>query len=84
MTDDGYAGLGPDFAKAAILALMSADVMDDIRSAILANAENPNRGIKIFNEEFAKVENSFSRNSEKLYLLLENFAEKIQREIPLF
>ncbi|MFC2131147.1 acyl-CoA dehydratase activase, partial [Bacteroidota bacterium] len=82
MTDDGYAGLGPDFAKAGILALMTADVVDDIRSAILANAENPESGMKIFYDEFAKIEKSFNRNSEELYILLENFAKVIHQKVP--
>ncbi|ROL56848.1 CoA activase, partial [Bacteroidetes/Chlorobi group bacterium ChocPot_Mid] len=82
MTDDGYAGLGADFAKKGILSLLAADVMDDIRSAILANAENPVEGEKIFNREFAKVEKEFDGTFENIMKLCRYFANKIKEQIP--
>jgi predicted nucleotide-binding protein (sugar kinase/HSP70/actin superfamily) len=82
MTDDGYAGLGADFAKKGILSLLAADVMDDIRSAILANAENPVEGEKIFNREFAKVEKEFDGTFENIMKLCRYFAKKIKEQIP--
>ncbi len=82
MTDDGYAGLGSDFAKYGILTLLASDVMDDIRSAIMANAADPDYGLKIFFEEFEKVERNLDTDVNKFYRLLENFAEAINKKVP--
>ncbi len=82
MTDDGYAGLGENFAKTGVLALLAADVMDDIKSAIMANAVNPDDGLNIFYDEFAKVENQYDGNPDKFYKSLETFAENIRNKIP--
>ncbi|MFH1051192.1 MAG: acyl-CoA dehydratase activase-related protein [bacterium] len=82
MTDDGYAGLGPDFAKKGILSLIAADVLDDIRSAIMANAVEPDEGIEIFEEEFKKVELGFDGTFENLLKFLRRFAKNIKEQIP--
>ncbi len=82
MTDDGYAGLGPDFAKKGILSLIGADVMDDIRSAIMANAVEPDKGLEIFFEEFEKVEAEFDGTFENLMKLCRRFAKVIKQKIP--
>jgi len=82
MTDDGYAGIGPDFAKKGILSLLAADVIDDIRSAILTNAVNPKEGEKIFNREFENIEKEFDGTFENLMKLCRNFARNIKQKVP--
>jgi predicted CoA-substrate-specific enzyme activase len=82
MNEDGFAGFGNDFSMRAIQALFISDVLDDIRSAILANAENPERGLEIFDEEFQKLNKEFEQNPKDIYYALEKFAENIRMKIP--
>jgi predicted CoA-substrate-specific enzyme activase len=82
MTDDGYTGLGPDFAKTGILALITADVLDDIRAAIWTNAKDPDKGTTVFDNEFKKLEESYSVNPKLLYENLESFSEVIKNNVP--
>ncbi len=51
-SENSYAGLGNDFHKRGWWSVVIADVMEDIRSMILANAKNIEMGIKIFEEEW--------------------------------
>jgi predicted CoA-substrate-specific enzyme activase len=83
MTDDGYAGLGADFAKTGILAMITADVIDDIRSAIMANAENPEKGVEILHQEFNKLEKKYDGKADNLYSLLKKFSENISKKVPV-
>ncbi len=53
--DNGYTGLGVDFRLKAVKAVYAGDILDDIRSAIKAHAENRNSAMKIWEEEVAKV-----------------------------
>ncbi len=83
MTDDGYAGLGENFAKTGILALLAADVIDDIRAAIWSNAVNPEEGEKVLNEEFRKLELNYDGIPDKFYKQLTEFAQAIKKKIPV-
>ncbi|MBM2814456.1 MAG: putative CoA-substrate-specific enzyme activase [Ignavibacteria bacterium] len=82
-TDNGYAGIGDNFSKYGILALMAADVLDDIRSAILAYSLDPIKGEEVFDREFKKVVALYTLKPEKIYDYLEDFSEVIRAEVPV-
>ena len=54
-SDDGYAGFDSDFHKKGWWAVVVSDLMEDIRSMILANAEDPGAGGKRFDDEWQRV-----------------------------
>ncbi|MFH1580827.1 MAG: acyl-CoA dehydratase activase-related protein, partial [Pseudomonadota bacterium] len=76
-SENSYAGLGKDFQVRAWCAVVISDVMEDIRSMILANATDTEDGMRIFNEEwnlileemergdFSKLEKQLVRTSER-------------------
>ena len=76
-SENSYAGLGKDFQLRAWNSVVTSDVMEDIRSMILANATDTEYGMKIFNEEwnlileeiergdFSKLEKQLVRTSER-------------------
>jgi predicted CoA-substrate-specific enzyme activase len=82
-SEDSYAGMGNDFQLRAWCGVVVSDIMEDIRSMLLANAVNVESAIKIFNDEWDLILNAFG---EKEFSILENqlvrTAERI-REIPL-
>lgn len=82
MNEDGFAGFGSKFAMRAIQAIMIGDVLDDVRSAIMAYAHNPDDGIELFNEEFKKIVSSFEKEPDNIYIKLEKFAEAIAKKVP--
>jgi len=82
MTDDGYAGLGPNFALRGMEALIISDVLDDIRSGIMTNAENPDEGLDIFYRAFENLIEGFEKTPKKVYHHLRIFAEEIRKKIP--
>ncbi|MFP4544558.1 MAG: acyl-CoA dehydratase activase [Candidatus Kapaibacterium sp.] len=82
MNEDGFAGFGPDFAKRGMLAIIISDVMDDIRSAILAHAVDPDSGIIVFNEEFSKVVAATENFPDRIYQALEEFSLTISKKVP--
>ena len=73
MNEDGFAGLGPNFATRGIQTLIVSDILDDIRSAIMAHAVNPEEGLKIFYKEFDKLNQVFEKRPEKIYRALKRF-----------
>ncbi|NQT11005.1 MAG: activase, partial [Desulfobacteraceae bacterium] len=76
-SENSYAGLGKDFQVRAWCTVVISDVMEDIRSMILANATDTEDGMRIFNEEwnlileemergdFSKLEKQLVRTSER-------------------
>ena len=82
MNEDGFAGLGPNFATRGIQTLIVSDILDDIRSAIMAHAVNPEEGLKIFYKEFDKLNQVFEKRPEKIYRALKRFAHTIKTKIP--
>jgi len=54
-SDDGYGGLGKDANKQSFWAVVIADIMEDIRSMILANAADETSGLRIFREEWQLI-----------------------------
>ena len=82
MNEDGFAGFGNDFALRGIQGIMIGDVLDDVRSAILANAENPETGEDVFISEFKKLISVMESQPESIYNALEIFAENINDNVP--
>ncbi|HVO73813.1 MAG TPA: acyl-CoA dehydratase activase [Ignavibacteriaceae bacterium] len=82
MNEDGFAGLGPDFSTRGIQTLMISDVLDDIRSGIMAHAVNPDEGLKIFYEEYEKLNQVFAADPDKIYRALKRFTLVIKNKIP--
>lgn len=82
MNEDGFAGLGPDFALRGIESIIASDVLDDIRSGIMATAKDPDYGLKIFYEEYEKLLLFFEKEPKKIYRALKNFAKTIRNKVP--
>ena len=82
INEDGFAGLGPKFALRGVQTLLAADVLDDIRSGIMAHAQNPVEGLKIFNQEFEQLKNAVSTKPERIFRPLKSFAKNIKSKVP--
>ena len=53
--EDGYLGMEKDFDTRAWWAVVASDVMEDIRSMILANAVHPQNALEIFETEWQLI-----------------------------
>ncbi|MBW2199993.1 MAG: activase [Deltaproteobacteria bacterium] len=62
-SENSYAGLGNDFYRKAWWGIVVSDVMEDIRSMMLANAVDVETAMDIFNEEWALVLAELERGS---------------------
>jgi predicted nucleotide-binding protein (sugar kinase/HSP70/actin superfamily) len=82
MNEDGFAGLGSDFALRGIQSIITSDVLDDIRSAILANAVDPEKGIEYFYQEYNKLLYVFEQRPKRIYKALRDFALSIRKNVP--
>ncbi|OGU39837.1 MAG: hypothetical protein A2X61_06180 [Ignavibacteria bacterium GWB2_35_12] len=82
MNEDGFAGLGPKFSLRGIQTIITSDVMDDIRSGIMANAVIPEQGLEIFYEEFDKVAKIIESVPDGIYKALKEFSKAIRKKIP--
>jgi len=54
-SEDSYAGLSWAFRKRIFWAIVVSDIMEDIRSMILANASDPEKAIDVFYKEWAII-----------------------------
>lgn len=81
MNEDGFAGLGSKFALRGIQAIIASDVLDDVRSAIMANAKDPENGLIIFNKEYEILCDAFANDADGIYKHLEQFAKSIKDNI---
>jgi len=54
-SDNAYAGLGNDFQLHGWWAIVISDVLEDIRSMILVNAESPGAGMNTFQNECDRI-----------------------------
>ncbi|MBU4013139.1 MAG: activase [Proteobacteria bacterium] len=78
-SENAYAGMGGDFQLHAWSAIIVSDVMEDIRSMMLANAADTEEAIRIFNEEWqlilANLElGDFSKLEKRLSVTAERFS----------
>ena len=82
MNDDGFAGLGPNFSLRGIQSIFISDVLDDIRSGIMAHAVKPDEGLKIFYREYDKLNSIYEKEPDNIYKALKKFAFIIKCKIP--
>ena len=82
MHEDGFAGLGPNFASRGIEMLIASDVLDDVRSGILAHSKDPQAGLDVFNEEFDRLIDVVENDYSSFYKSLKTFAKNINTRIP--
>lgn len=82
MNEDGFAGFGNDFAIRGIQGLIISDIMDDIRSGIIAHAIDPEQGQQIFESEYKKIIDTMANQTESIYNVLEEFSAVIHRSVP--
>lgn len=54
-SENAYCGMGNDFHKRGWWAIVISDIMEDIRSMILANAVDPEYGVTIFEDEWKLI-----------------------------
>jgi len=82
-SENSYAGLGNDFHLKAWWGVIVSDVMEDIRSMLLANAVDVESAIKTFNEEWELIVDKFEKGDfSQLETQLFQTTQRI-REIPL-
>lgn len=82
-SENSYAGLGNDFQVKAWWAVIVSDVMEDIRSMILANAVDVDKGMEVFDKEWALLLETLET---KKFSGLEDQLQKTSwnlREIPM-
>ena len=73
-----FVGLGPSFGINAWKAFVVGDVLEDIIFSIIALAEEPKRGLEIFDEECDRIIASLDGSSEtKLYPQLKCSAQRL-------
>lgn len=77
-SENSYAGLGADFQKKGWWAVVVADMMEDIRSMLLANAADTDKAMQIFSQELntilGKLETSdFLQLEKQLYQSADRF-----------
>ncbi|HUV50942.1 MAG TPA: acyl-CoA dehydratase activase [Anaerolineae bacterium] len=85
-SENSYAGLGKDFQLRAWCSVVISDVMEDIRSMILANATDTEDGMRIFNEEWNLIleeieRGDFSKLEKQLVRASEHFS-RISVKLP--
>lgn len=80
--EEGFAGLGANFAKLAVQGLLAADVIDDVRSAIMANSKDPDHGLKVLEDEFAKLTDVFEEKPEDIFKQMKIMARNIREQVP--
>ncbi len=82
-SENSYAGLGNDFHLKAWWGAVVSDVMEDIRSMILANAVDVEAGIKIFEDAWTSIVGALEIGDfSRLETQLEKTARRIRR-IPM-
>lgn len=76
----GYTGMGPEFSLNAWKAIVTADVMDDIRNALLALAVDQDSALATFDAEYQKLLDIASgKLARDLYEQLEETAGRLAR-----
>jgi predicted CoA-substrate-specific enzyme activase len=80
--ENNYAGIGAANTLKCLQAIVIADVMDDIRSAILALAINSEEGMKIFEEQWQKILQTANNGFKNITATLKEVAKHLSK-IPL-
>ncbi len=85
-SEDSYAGMDKHFINRAWWAVIVSDVMEDIRSMLLANAADTDRATRIFEQEWNKMlgelEQGDFKSLEKQVVQTSNILRKLALKIP--
>ncbi len=82
-SENAYAGLDGDFQRRGWWAVIVSDVLEDIRSMLLANASDVETAIAVFDEERGQIRRQLMQGEfERLEQQLAQSAERL-REVPL-
>jgi predicted nucleotide-binding protein (sugar kinase/HSP70/actin superfamily) len=81
--EERYTGFGPSLMMNAWRALVTGDVMDDIRNTIWTIAEDPDAGEKILNQERDKLVAAMEGSSSVDFYKQMKMSAKVLSEIPL-
>jgi predicted nucleotide-binding protein (sugar kinase/HSP70/actin superfamily) len=81
--EDGFAGLGPMISVRGIQALLTSDVLDDIRSAIMANSVDPDKGLEIFESEIKRLCHIMESTPKTLFKELKQTSRTFKTKIPV-
>jgi predicted nucleotide-binding protein (sugar kinase/HSP70/actin superfamily) len=79
--ENGYAGLPPSDTLNVLKALYIGDVMDDIKNTLTVIANDPEKALTIFEEEYLNIAAAF-QNKDDIYKTLRVTANRL-RTIPL-
>ncbi|MBW2992594.1 hypothetical protein KY345_05240, partial [Candidatus Woesearchaeota archaeon] len=85
-SENSYIGLGIGTQLNVLRALIVADIMDDIRNAMLVLPEDKEAALKIYDEQKDKLNKCFENGSKDIYEVLEEVASelsKIKLKTPL-
>ncbi len=84
-SENSYAGLGGEFQLKVWWGIVVSDVLEDIRSMLLANARDTEEAIEIFDEEWGMILGEFENKDLDFLLLEEQLAKTAERfsRIPL-
>jgi predicted nucleotide-binding protein (sugar kinase/HSP70/actin superfamily) len=82
-SENAYAGLDGDFQRRGWWAVLVSDVLEDIRSMLLANASDVDTAIAVFDEERGRIRRQLMQGEfERLERQLAQSAERL-RKVPL-
>lgn len=76
-TENSYAGMGTVDQIKVLKAIVTADVLDDIRNALRVLAVDKKRAGDIFEEQVLKVRGCFERGCDELYDILKEVASEL-------
>jgi predicted nucleotide-binding protein (sugar kinase/HSP70/actin superfamily) len=82
-SENAYAGLDGDFQRRGWWGVLVSDVLEDIRSMLLANATDVSAAIAIFEQELEQIRNELMQGEfERLERQLVQSAQRL-RQVPL-
>jgi predicted CoA-substrate-specific enzyme activase len=82
INQEGYLGLSKGFLKRSMEAIILNDVLEDVRSGILAKAKDPEKGLVIFYEQFDKLLYAFTHDYKNLLASLKAFSVYLRENVP--
>jgi predicted nucleotide-binding protein (sugar kinase/HSP70/actin superfamily) len=82
-SEDGYQGMGENFDTRGWLAVVVSDVMEDIRSMILANAADSSSAMEIFDREWQRLLAALQRGEFSFLEQQLNHTADHLRRLPL-
>jgi predicted CoA-substrate-specific enzyme activase len=75
--ENNYAGLGTADQVLILKSIVAADILDDIRNALLVLPEDKEDAERVFQEQVGKIAACFEHGGEELYEILEDVADEL-------